>query len=103
MMAEAGASARRNNNHNGKRRGEIGEQMNWTISLGAGAEGQALCKTEKERRTETEGEAERKSGEKIGNSGCQEEIVYRERDRKHLPSARFSQLLKFRKDSPSKH
>lgn len=46
MMAEAGASARRNNNHNGKRRGEIGEQMNWTISLGAGAEGQALCKTE---------------------------------------------------------
>lgn len=79
MMVEAGASARRNNNHNGTRRGEIGGQMNWTISLGAGAKGQALCKPEKETRTETEGEAKRKSGEKIGNSGCQEEIVYGKR------------------------
>lgn len=30
-----------------ERRREIGEQMNWTISLRARAEGQALCKTEK--------------------------------------------------------
>lgn len=29
-------------------RREIGEQMNWTISLRARAEGQALCKTEKD-------------------------------------------------------
>lgn len=91
MMAEAGASARRNNNHDGESRGEIGEQMNWTMSLGAGAGGQALCKTEKEGRTETEGEAERKSGEKIGNSGCQEGIVYGGRDRKHR--ANFGKVL----------
>lgn len=50
MMAEAGAggeSERKNNNHNGERQGEIEEQMNWTISLWARAEGQALCKTER--------------------------------------------------------
>lgn len=50
MMAEAGAggeSERKNNNHNGERRGEIGEQMNWTISLRARAEGQVLCETER--------------------------------------------------------
>lgn len=50
MMAKAGAggeSERKNNNHNSERRGEIGEQMNWTISLRARAEGQALCKTER--------------------------------------------------------
>ena len=49
MMAKAGAggeSKRKDNNHNGERRGEIGGQMNWTISLRAWAEGQALCKTE---------------------------------------------------------
>lgn len=50
MMAEAGGregSARKNNNHDGERRGEMGEQMNWTISLRAQAEGQALSKTER--------------------------------------------------------
>lgn len=73
MMGKTGESERKNNNHNSERRGEIGEQMNWTISLQALAEGQALCKR-KEAGMEgwKQGQAERKqlwlNGE-MGNSG----------------------------------
>ena len=47
MMAEAGTGggeSERNNKHNGERQGEIGGQMNWTISHRARAEGQAKPK-----------------------------------------------------------
>lgn len=37
----------KNNNHNGGGQGEIGEQMNWTMSLRARAEGQVLCEAKK--------------------------------------------------------
>lgn len=47
-MIEREASARKNNNHNTERQGEMGGQMNWTISLQARA-GQALSKTERMR------------------------------------------------------
>lgn len=46
LMIEREASARKNNNHNTERQGEMGGQMNWTISLQARA-GQALSKTER--------------------------------------------------------
>lgn len=75
MMAEAGAggeSERKNNNHNSERQGEIGEQMNWTISLGARAEGQALCKTGGMlgwRARDTEGNQGRLNRGKMGTAG----------------------------------
>lgn len=62
-----------------ERRREIGEQMNWTISLRARAEGQALCKTEKgcggagpgtER--EAGGNQAGLSGERMGSSGVRQ-------------------------------
>ncbi len=75
MMAKAGAGAeseRRNNNHNGERRGEIGEQMNRTIRLGARAEGQVKQKGCEDGGPQTErkagGNQARLNREKRGNS-----------------------------------